>query len=415
MVFDEHIPVINWEVHMSQRMKRMKSSAIREILKIASKPDIISFAGGLPAAEFFPIEEIRASCNKILTEQGPSAMQYSLTEGYPPLRTYLAESMHKYGVPAVMNNVLITCGAQQALDLVGKVFLNVDDVVIVSRPTYLGALQAWDAYGTIYETVSLDEHGMVVDEIEGVYNRVLKTSGKPPRFIYVLPNFHNPAGVTLSLERRQKLCEIARKLELIIIEDDPYGQLRYEGDFLPPICSFAPERVLYLGTFSKILTPGLRLGWIVAPETVLSRFVQAKQGADLHTGSFVQIIAHEMTQKAFLTEHIHHLREAYGERRNVMLEGLKKYWPQGCSWTKPYGGLFLWAVVPDKINTNDFLMKAIEKKVAFVAGTHFYPDGGGFNTMRLNFSYCRPDIIDEGIKRLGDALKGELELTSSLI
>ncbi|MBN2382115.1 PLP-dependent aminotransferase family protein [bacterium] len=408
MALNDNIPVINWEVHLSDRMKRVKSSAIREILKITSRPDIISFAGGLPASEFFPIEAIKKACDKVLTEQGPAALQYSTTEGHPPLRTFLAESMHKYGVPAVANNVLVTCGSQQALDLVGKVFLNVDDVVIVSRPTYLGALQAWNAYGTMYETVSLDEHGMVVDEIEDIYHRVLKTTGKPPRFVYVLPNFHNPAGTTLSLERRQKLAEIARKLELIIVEDDPYGQLRYEGESLPPICCFAPERVLYLGTFSKTLTPGLRLGWIVAPEAVIARFVQLKQGTDLHTGSLVQLIAYEIAQSPLFKEHISMLRREYGIRRNTMLEALTRYWPEGCSWTKPMGGLFLWALVPDKINTNDFLMKAVEQKVAFVAGSHFYPDGGGYNTMRLNFSYCRPEIIDEGINRLGMALKKEL-------
>lgn len=408
MSLDRIIPVLEWESHLAHRMKHMKSSAIREILKLACQPDIISFAGGLPASEYFPVREIEEACRFILKEHGSAALQYSTTEGYPPLREYLATALHKYGVPAVPDNILITCGAQQALDLVGKVFLNVHDTVIVSRPTYLGAIQAWGAYGTNYETVELDDDGMVVDEIEEAYNRTIQQGKTPPRFIYVLPNFHNPAGVTLSLERRKKIVDIAKKLDMIIIEDDPYGKLRYDGTDLPPICSFAPERVLYLGTFSKTLTPGLRIGWIVAPEAVMTKFVQVKQGADLHTGSFVQMIAYDIASRGFLKEHVRKLCELYGERRDVMLSSLEQYFPEGCTWTHPQGGLFLWARLPEKIDTNDFLLKAIEEKVAFVAGSHFYPNGGGHNTMRLNFSFCKPDKILEGMSRLGKAIKKEL-------
>jgi len=410
MSLERTIPVIDWDIHLAHRMSHMKSSAIREILKVACQPDIISFAGGLPASEYFPVREIEDACKFILREHGSEALQYSLTEGYPPLRDFLSTALHKYGVPANSDNILLTCGSQQALDLVGKVFINVHDTVIVSQPTYLGALQAWGAYGTNYETVELDDDGMVVDQIEETYNRAIQKGSFPPRFIYVLPNFHNPAGVTLSLKRREKIVEIADKLDLIIIEDDPYGQLRYEGKDLPPICSFAPERVLYLGTFSKTLTPGLRLGWVVAPEAVMTKFVQVKQGADLHTGSFIQMIAYDIAKRGLLHEHVKKLCVLYGERRDVMLSSLEQYFPDGCTWTHPEGGLFLWARLPEQINTNDFLMKAIEEKVAFVAGSHFHPNGGGYNTMRLNFSFCKPDVIREGISRLGKAIKKELEI-----
>jgi len=250
---------------------------------------------------------------------------------------------------------------------------------------------------------------MVVDEIEEAYRDVVKETGRPPKFIYVLPNFHNPAGVTLSLERREKLAEIATRLNLPIVEDDPYGQLRFEGEDLPPICTFVPERTIYMSTFSKTLTPGLRLGWIVCPEVLMRQFVMAKQGSDLHTGTFVQYIANDICQRGFLKPHTQRLRRVYKERRDTMLDALAEFWPEGCSWTRPQGGLFLWARVPDSIHTTEFLRRALEEKVAYVPGENFYPNGdGGFNAMRLNFSFCPPETIVEGIRRLGVALKKAL-------
>ncbi len=406
---DREIPVLDWSPHLAQRMQRMTSSAIRELLKLTQQPDIISFAGGLPAPDLFPLREIEEACRYVIREEGCRALQYSTTEGYPPLREWLANSMHKYGVPAVPDNVLVTNGSQQALDLIGKVFIEPGDFVITSRPTYLGAIQAWNAYGARYHTVNLDDDGMVVDEIEHAYEKVLAESGRPPKFIYVLPNFHNPAGTTLSLERRQRLAEIATRLDLPIVEDDPYGALRYEGEDLPPVCTFVPERTIYLGTFSKTLTPGLRIGWIVCPEVLMKQFVLAKQGADLHTGTFAQYIANDICQRGFLKPHIRRLRQVYKERRDTMLEALAEFWPEECSWTHPQGGLFLWARVPESIDTAEFFHRAVEERVAYVPGVHFYPNAdGGFNAMRLNFSYSPPDKIVEGIRRLGIALKKAL-------
>jgi len=402
---------LDWEPYLSRRVGRMKSSVIRELLKLTEQPDVISFAGGLPAPDFFPLREIEEACCYIIREDGAKALQYSTTEGYPPLREFLAVSMHKYGVPAVPANVLITSGSQQALDLIGKVLIDPGDFVITCRPTYLGAIQAWNAYGARYQTVNLDDDGMVVDEIEEAYRQAMAESGRPPKFIYVLPNFHNPAGVTLSESRRERLAEIASRLNLPIVEDDPYGQLRYEGEDLPPICSLVPERTMYLGTFSKTLTPGLRLGWIVCPEVLMQRFVMAKQGADLHTATFPQYVANDICQRGFLKPHVQRLRRAYKERRDTMLEALAEFWPAGCSWTHPQGGLFLWARVPESIDTTDFLRRALEEKVAYVPGSSFYPnEDGGFNAMRLNFSYCPTETIVEGIRRLGNALKKVLGL-----
>jgi 2-aminoadipate transaminase len=409
MDLDRIVPVLDWEPHLAARTQHMRSSAIRELLKVIQQPDIIAFSGGLPAPEFFPLREVGEACQYILQEDGANAMQYSATEGYVPLREYLSDAMRKYGIPATTGNILLTSGSQQALDLIGKVFIDPGDHILTSRPTYLGAIQAWNAYQSRYHTVNLDDDGMVVDEIEHAYEKVLADSGKPPSFIYVLPNFHNPGGTTLSQARREQLADVVTKLDLAVVEDDPYGQLRFEGEDLPPICTYIPERTIYLGTFSKTLAPGFRLGWISCPEVLMQRFVQAKQGADLHTGTFVQYVANDICQRGFLKQHVKRLREAYKERRDTMLDALAEFWPSDCNWTHPEGGLFLWAKVPETIDTLDFLETALEERVAYVPGIHFYPNqDGGLNAMRLNFSYSRPEIIVEGIRRLGVALKRRL-------
>jgi len=403
---NRNVPVLDWAPHLATRTEGMQSSAIRELLKVTQQPDVISFAGGLPAPEFFPLREIEEACRFIVRENGAQALQYSATEGYGPLKEYLAASMHKYGVPAMPGNVLPTNGSQQALDLVGKLFIDPGDYVLTGRPTYLAAIQVWNAYEARYHTMNLDDDGLVVSEIEHAYEKVLADSGSPPKFIYVLPNFHNPAGTTLPLERRLQLAEAATKLDLTVVEDDPYGELRYEGEDIPPICTLIPERTIYLGTFSKTLSPGLRLGWIVCPEVLMERFVQAKQGCDLHTGTFVQYIANDICQRGLLKPHIRRLRQAYKERRDTMLDALAEFWPDGCGWTRPQGGLFLWAKAPESIDTVEFLKDAVAQKVAYVPGVNFYPNrDGGHNAMRLNFSYCTPDLIVEGIHRLGTALK----------
>lgn len=404
------IPVLDWAPRLAARVARIRDSAIRELLKRLEQPDVISFAGGMPAPEFFPLREIDEACRYIIHHEGSQAMQYGVTEGYGPLKEYLATSMHKYGVPAVPDNVLLVSGSQQALDLIGKLFLDPGDTVITSRPTYLGAIQAWDAYQARYQTVSLDEDDMVVDEIEQAYRDAVSATGRPPKFVYVLPNFDNPAGTTLPLARRQRLAEIAMKLDLVVVEDDPYGQLRFEGEDVAPICTFIPERTIYLSTFSKTLAPGFRLGWIVCPEVLMRRFVQAKQGCDLHTSTFVQYVANDICQRGLLKPHVKRLREVYRQRRDTMLDALAEFWPAGCGWFRPQGGLFLWAWVPESIHTARLLEAALEEKVAYVPGVSFYPnEDGGTNALRLNFSYCPPERIVEGVRRLGAVLGKALQ------
>ena len=394
---------VNWERFLAQRTHKMRGSAIRELLKLTQQPDIISFGGGMPAPELFPVREIEEACSFLLREAPKAVLQYSTTEGHRPLREYLADTMAKYGIQHTPDNILITTGSQQALDLVGKIFIDAGTYVLTERPTYLGAIQSWRAYEAEFVTVPIDDQGMQVELLEDVLKKT------PVRFIYVLPNFHNPAGTTLPEERRRLLVELARKYDLIIVEDDPYGALRYTGEDIIPIVALAPERTIYLGTFSKTLTPGLRIGWVVAPAEIIQRLVQAKQGADLHTSTFDQMVANDVAQRGILKAHVRMLRKVYGERRDLMLEALTEFWPDGSSWTTPQGGLFLWARVPSPIDTLASFPRAVEKKVAYVPGVNFYPyEDGGHDAMRLNFSNAQPEMIVEGVRRLGLAFKEEL-------
>ena len=397
-----------WDHRYAQRTQRMGSSAIRELLKLTEQPDIISFAGGLPAPDVFPIEEIRRACDRVLTDVGHLALQYSTTEGYLPLRELIVRHSARYGINVTSDNILITSGSQQALDLLGKILINPGDRILVESPTYLGALQAWSAYGAEYVTVPMDEFGMVTDNLEGALR-----SG--PKFIYVLPNFQNPTGVTLSEDRRHRLVELADRYGVPIVEDDPYGQLRYEGEHLPSVVflddqfrdSYDPTyggNVIYLSTFSKILSPGIRLAWVVAPPQVIRKLVQAKQGADLHTSTFNQILVYEVARGGFLDQHIKLIRQVYGERRDAMLGAMDAYFPPGVEWTHPEGGLFLWGTLPENMSAAEALKSAIEQKVAFVPGAPFFPAGGGHNTMRINFSNATPEKIREGVARLGRVL-----------
>ncbi len=400
---EQAMATVDWQRFLAERTQSMKSSAIRELLKITQLPDVISFAGGLPAPELFPVREIEEACSYLLRHEAKTALQYSTTEGHPPLREFLAESMADYGIHHGPDNVLITTGSQQALDLIGKVFIDPGASVLTCRPTYLGAIQAWRAYQAHFVTVPLDDDGMQVEVLEEIVSRV------PVRFIYVLPNFHNPAGTTLTEPRRRRLVEIARNHDLLIIEDDPYGALRYEGEDLTPIAALAPERTIYLGTFSKTLSPGLRIGWIVAPTDIRQKLVQAKQGTDLHTSTFDQMIANDIAQRGILRVHVRQLRQAYRERRDTMLDAMAEFWPEGSSWTHPQGGLFLWARAPEGVDSLDMLKIALEHRVAYVPGVNFYPDeDGGENAMRLNFSTAKPEMIVEGIHRLGKTIADAL-------
>ncbi len=428
-----------WNHRSAQRMQRMKGSAIRELLKLTENPDIISFGGGMPAPEVFPVTAFRAATERVLIKQGKQALQYSATEGYRPLREWIARKMATYGIEAAPENVLITSGSQQALDLLGMVLINPGDLILTEKPTYLGALQAWRAYQAEFTTVPMDQDGLQVNLLEEAL-----TAG--PKFMYILPNFHNPGGVTLSLERRHKLIEYSDRYGVPIIEDDPYGELRYEGDHLPPLvvidseqCRDRPSRgfekskyydeskpangngraymrgnVIYLSTFSKTLAPGLRLAWVVAPVEVIERCTVAKQGMDLHTATLNQLIAHEILTGGeegddFLKGHVHLIRDVYRERRDVMLTAMERYFPEQVTWTYPAGGLFLWVTLPEYLDAAVLLEEAIERKVAYVPGSAFHPAGDGHNTLRLNFSFCHPEKINEGIKRLGVVFSNAIE------
>ncbi len=389
----------HWDGKFCDRCQVMSSSIIREILKFTQMPDVISFAGGLPAPELFPIREFEEACAHVLRTSGETALQYGLTEGFMPLKEALAEKMQKYGVPAEPDNILLTNGSQQALDLIGRIFISDGDVIVTGKPTYLGALQAWKAYRPRIIGIPVDEDGMRIDVLEEVLRK------ESPKFIYVLPNFHNPMGVTLSLERREKMVKVAAEFGVPIIEDDPYGELRFEGEDITPIVVLHKENVLYLSTFSKILAPGIRLGWAVAPKKVIKKLVQAKQATDLHTSTFIQMIAHDIVKRGILKAHSREIRRVYGERRQIMISAMEESFPEGVTWTRPEGGLFMWVIAPERINTMDLLEKAVEEKVAYVPGTVFYPDDSGTNTMRLNFSNTRSELIPEGIERLGRVLK----------
>jgi len=386
----------------------MRSSVIRELLKVSTQPGVISFAGGLPGADLFPLEQFREAYDRVMREQGAHALQYSTTEGERPLREMIARHTRRYGISISAENVVITSGSQQALDLIGRLFLNPGDHVLVERPTYLGALQAWSAYQAAYLTVGIDHDGMRIEEL------VAALRGGP-RFIYALPNFQNPSGVTLSLDRRRLLIQTADQHGVPILEDDPYGQLRYEGEHEPSLVTLDAEyrgfdragysgNVLYLSTFSKTLAPGLRLGWIIGPTDVIQKLVQAKQGADLHTSTLVQLLAYEVARSGFLDRHVRRLRVAYAARRDAMLSAMAACFPPSVTWTRPAGGLFVWATLPSPFDAADLLPAALEQKVAFVPGGPFFADGSGLNTLRLNFTNSAAPVIEEGIARLGRVL-----------
>jgi 2-aminoadipate transaminase len=400
-----------WDQRYAQRVQRIQGSAIRELLKVTEIPGAISLAGGLPAGEIFPLEQIAEVTQRILAKQGQQALQYGTTEGYTPLRELLAQRLTAEGVKASADNILITSGSQQGLDLLGKLFVNPGDPLLVESPTYMGALQAFNPYEPEYVAVRSDNEGIVTDELEVALQR-------HPRCMYVLPSFQNPSGVTFTLERRQQLIALAARYEMPILEDDPYSQLRFEGEPLPSLLALEHQRqqqlgqgdqfyagnVILLNTFSKVLTPGLRVAWIVAPAEVIRKLTLAKQGTDLHTATFNQMIAYELARDGFLEEHVPVIRALYRERRDAMLAALEEYFPDNVSWTHPQGGLFLWVTVPDGIDTAQLLNDALEYRIAFVPGAAFHANGGGANTMRLSFSNVNTEQIEEGIRRLGKLL-----------
>ncbi|MGB4730314.1 MAG: PLP-dependent aminotransferase family protein, partial [Candidatus Hydrothermia bacterium] len=319
-----------WESFYAERTKWIKSSIIRELLKFTQQPDVISFGGGLPAPELFPIEAIKKASSELLEKEGQMMLQYGPTEGYPLLNKEIVRYMDKMGVKCTPEEVLPTTGSQQALDLVGKIFINEGDVIFVSKPTYLGALQAFNSYGPEYIGSLMDDDGLIPEDVEQVLKK------RHPKFMYVISTFHNPAGVTMPEDRRKKLIELAVKYDTIIIEDDPYSRLRFEGNDIPPLAAYSRERVIYLGTFSKVLAPGFRLGWIVAPKEVITKLVHAKQGTDLHTSTYVQYLAARLCEQNIIDPHLEKVRVVYRRRRDLMVESMEKYFPgEGFHWTRP--------------------------------------------------------------------------------
>jgi 2-aminoadipate transaminase len=397
---------VSWQDLYAGRTERMRASDIREILKVTAQPDVISLAGGLPAPELFPVDQYRRAFEWVLETDGPQALQYGPSEGYGPLREFIAGRMSRSGMVCTADDVLITNGSQQALDLLGKIFLDPGDAVLVEKPTYLGALQAFNQYQPSYVAVPMDDDGMQVDYVE----RELARAPRRIKFIYALPNFQNPTGRSMSLERRKRLVEVASAYGIPIVEDDPYGELRYEGEHLPSLKSLDPEgNVIYLGTFSKILAPGFRLGWAVGPPEAMESLLHGKQPSDLHTGMAQQMATLQVAKDGFVDEHVERIKDFYRERRDVMLHAIEEHFPEDARYTRPAGGLFVWAELPPHIDTRELLLEAVKEKVAFVPGQGFHPDHSGTNTMRLNFSNVPPDKLREGIRRLGGAIQRKLQ------
>lgn len=389
---------MQWQ--FAQRTERLKSSAIREILKITMQPEIISFAGGLPSPATFPVEQLRAAYDKVLSQQGKVALQYGPTDGYAPLRAWVADSLSIDGARILPEQVLMVSGSQQGLDLLGKVLIDEGSKVLVETPSYLGALQAFSVYGPEFASIPGDEGGLIPEKVAEI--------GKDARLLYALPNFQNPTGRTLSLARRQALVETCARLGLPLIEDDPYGALSYNGDPLPKMLTMNPGGVIHMGSFSKVLTPGIRLGYVVAPIPLVQKLEQAKQAADLHTAQLTQMVVYEAVKDGFLQEHIPTIRHLYSDQCQVMLEALKTYFPAGISWTKPEGGMFIWVTLPEHIDTMQLLAEAVAEKVAFVPGAPFYANNPQSNTLRLSFVTVPPEKIREGVQRLAKLIAAKL-------
>ena len=408
---------VNWNELYARRLEWMTTSVIRDIFKVIQSTDIISMAGGWPEADIFPVEQFDEICHYVLAEMPRESLQYGVTDGFPPLRQVIAQQMTDRGIPAKMENIVITSGSLQAIDLMGRIFLDEGDTVLVERPTFLGALQSFNAYGVKYATVPVDDEGACVDELEEIIE------GTRPKFMYLLPTFQNPTGVTMIMERREKLVDISARTGVPILEDDPYCSLRFAGEPLVPLIaidmsrypenaqarSYVKGNVIYLNTFSKTLAPGLRLAWAVCPPEIAEQFVMAKQGTDLHTNALAQTIAYEFMRRGWLPDQVKRIRDTYLERRDAMCEAIEEHFPEEVSYTRPDGGLFLWVRLPERLDSTELLKEAAERKVAFVPGRPFFVDGSGKNTLRLSFASVPPDTIREGIRRLGAVIKAELQ------
>jgi len=397
----DHPNPIQWQ--FSERASQLQSSFIREILKITQRPDIISFAGGLPSPQTFPVERMKASFDKVLSENGKVALQYGPTDGYAPLREWIAQSLSNEGAEGariVPEQILMTSGSQQALDLLGKVLIDEGSRVLVETPSYLGALQAFSVYRPEFASVDTDDDGLVPASVAAV--------AEGARLLYALPNFQNPTGRSLSVARRVELVETCARLGLPLIEDDPYGALSYKGEPYPKMLSMNPDGVIYMGSFSKVLTPGIRLGYVCAPLPLVRRLELAKQAADLHTAQLTQMVVYDVVKDGFLDQHIPTIRALYSAQCQAMLDAMDEFFPAGVTWTRPEGGMFIWVTLPQSIDAMKLLDQAIAAKVAFVPGAPFYANAPQTNTLRLSFVTVPPERIREGIAILGKLIAADL-------
>lgn len=390
---------IKWQ--FAHRAEQLQSSVIREILKITMRPDIISFAGGLPSPETFPVEHMKAAFDTVLSNQGKVALQYGPSDGYAPLREWIADSLSIEGVTITPDQVLMVSGSQQALDLLGKVLIEDNSKVLVETPSYLGALQAFSVYQPKFVSIPTDDFGLLPEEVEKIADGA--------RLLYALPNFQNPTGRTMSVERRFALVETCARLGLPLIEDDPYGALSYNGEPLPKMLTMNPSGVIYLGSFSKVLTPGIRLGYVVAPVPLVRKLEQAKQAADLHTSQLTQMVVYEAIKDGFLAKHIPSIRTLYANQCQVMLDALTEFFPAGVTWNKPEGGMFIWVTLPEHIDGMQLLEESIAQNVAFVPGAPFYANEPQKNTLRLSFVTVPPEKIREGVSKLAKLIAAKLK------
>ena len=382
---------IQWQ--FSQRAEQLQSSAIREILKITMRPEIISFAGGLPSPLTFPVERMRAAYDTVLSRAGKVALQYGPSDGYAPLREWIADSLSTSDCRIVPEQVLMLSGSQQGLDLLGKVLVDEGSKVLVETPSYLGALQAFSVYRPEFVSVATDEDGLVPEALDAV--------GQGARLLYSLPNFQNPTGRSMTMARRVALVEACARLRVPLIEDDPYGALSYNGEPLPKLLNMNPAGVVYMGSFSKVLTPGIRLGYAVAPVPLARKMEQAKQATDLHTAQLTQMVVHEVVKDGFLNDHIPTIRKLYAAQCQAMLDALQEFFPASASWTRPQGGMFIWVTLPAHIDSMELLEAAVAQNVAFVPGAPFYANTPASNTLRLSFVTVPPEQIRVGVEKLG--------------
>ncbi len=395
------------------RVESMRSSEIRDLLAVTARPDIIAFAGGIPYVKALDLDKISEIVSNVIKNSGTDALQYGPSEGYAGLREMLVKYMADEDVATTADDIVLTEGSQQALEMLGKIFINSGDTIIAEAPSYVGALNAFLSYEANIIQIPMDKDGMNISILEKKLEG-LKIAGIQPKFIYTVPYFQNPGGISLSVTRRKKLIKLARKYNTIILEDCAYRRLQYEGKEMPSLKTLDPKSVIYLGSFSKIFAPGLRVGWVIAPRPIREKLIFAKQAADLCSSNLTQYIVEQYLKEISLKQQLRKFKNIYRKRRDAMLEALDEFFPPGTRWTKPKGGFFIWATLPDYIDTTAMLAKAIQEKVAYVPGKAFFADGSGRDSMRLNFSYPEEKDIKEGIRRLSEVIEQEMELYKSL-